>query len=85
MKTHTMQWTYSRAIECKVANGILTACRFIGGCPGNTVGVAKLAVGRKVADVITLLKGIPCRNGTSCLDQLVRAMETELASKEAVA
>ncbi len=43
---------------------------FVGGCPGNTVGVAKLAVGRKVEDVIALLKGIQCRNGTSCPDQL---------------
>ncbi len=43
---------------------------FVGGCPGNTVGVAKLAVGQKVEDVIALLKGIQCRNGTSCPDQL---------------
>ena len=75
MKTYTTQGTCSRAIEYEVADGVLTACRFVGGCPGNTVGVAKLAVGRKVEDVISLLKGIPCRNGTSCPDQLARALE----------
>ena len=71
----------SRAIEYEVADGVLTACRFVGGCPGNTVGVAKLAVGRKVEEVILLLKGISCRNGTTCPNQLARALEAEIASK----
>ncbi len=84
MKTYTTQGTCSRAIEYEVADGVLTACRFVGGCPGNTAGVAKLAVGRKVEDVIALLKGIQCRNGTSCPDQLARALESEIASKEIV-
>ena len=85
MKTYTTQGTCSRAIEYDVADGVLTSCRFIGGCPGNTVGVAKLAVGRKVEEVIGRLKGIPCRNGTSCTDQLARALESEIAGKEIVA
>ncbi len=84
MKTYTTQGTCSRAIEYEVTDGVLTACRFISGCPGNTVGAAKLAVGRKVEEVISLLKGIPCRNGTSCPDQLARALESEIASKEIV-
>ena len=75
MKTYTTQGTCSRAIEYEVTDCVLTACRFIGGCPGNTQGVAKLAVGRKVEEVIALLKGIQCRNGTSCPDQLARALE----------
>ena len=54
---------------------ILTHCRFIGGCPGNTQGVARLAEGRPAAEVVRLLKGIQCRNGTSCPDQLARALE----------
>ena len=37
----------------------------------------KLVVGRKVEDVIALLKGVQCRNGTSCPDQLARALEAE--------
>ena len=74
-----------RWYEYEVTDGVLTACRFIGGCPGNTVGVARLAVGRKLEDIISLLKGIPCRNGTSCLDQLACALESEIANKEIVA
>ncbi len=85
MKTYKTQGTCSRAIEYDVENGVLTACRFIGGCPGNTQGVAKLAVGRKVEDVVELLKGIQCRNGTSCPDQLAQALETEIKNKEIIA
>ena len=77
MKTYNTQGTCSRAIEYEVVDGVLTSCRFIGGCPGNTQGVAKLAVGRKIEEVIALLKGIQCRNGTSCPDQLARALEAE--------
>lgn len=85
MKTYATSGTCSRAIEYEIENGVLTACRFIGGCPGNTQGVAKLAVGRKVEDVIALLKGIQCRNGTSCPDQLAKALENELTGKDVVA
>lgn len=77
MKTHQTQGTCSRAIDYEVTEGVITACRFVGGCPGNTQGVARLAVGRKVEDVIAALKGIQCRNGTSCPDQLARALEAD--------
>ena len=75
MKTYQTKGTCSRAIEYEVTDGILTACRFVGGCPGNTQGVARLAVGRKVEDVIAMLKGIQCRGGTSCPDQLAQAIK----------
>lgn len=75
MTTYKTTGTCSRAINYEVENGIVTKCEFEGGCPGNTKGVAKLVIGRKVEDVIALLKGIPCRNGTSCPDQLARALE----------
>ena len=71
------QGVCAQAIGYEIQDGIVTACEFMGGCPGNTQGVAKLAVGRKVEDVIALLKGIQCRNGTSCPDQLARALESE--------
>ena len=48
---------------------------FIGGCNGNTQGVARLARGMKADEVIARLEGIRC-NGkpTSCPDQLARAL-----------
>ena len=75
MYTYKTNGTCSRAIEIETEYDIVKNVRFIGGCTGNTQGVAKLAVGRKVDDVIDLLKGIQCRNGTSCPDQLARALE----------
>lgn len=80
MKQFTTHGTCSKSIEYEVENGVLTKCRFVGGCPGNTQGVARLAVGHKVEDVIALLKGIQCRNGTSCPDQLACALEQDAAA-----
>lgn len=75
MQTYKTSGTCSRAIYFEVENDVVTACRFEGGCTGNTQGVARLAVGRKVDEVIALLKGIQCRGNTSCPDQLARALE----------
>ena len=75
MTTFKTTGTCSRAINYEVVDGVVTKCEFEGGCPGNTQGVARLVVGRKVAEVIATLKGIQCRNGTSCPDQLAKALE----------
>lgn len=56
--------------------------KFLGGCPGNTVGVAMLAEGKKADDLIAKLQGINCGGrGTSCPDQLAKALQQALASK----
>lgn len=72
--------TCSRAIEITLDDdNVITACRFVGGCMGNTQGVAALVVGKKAEDVIALLKGIQCgTKGTSCPDQLAQALEKNL-------
>lgn len=75
MHTYKTSGVCSRAIYFDVEDGIVTSCKFEGGCTGNTQGVARLAVGRKVEDVIATLKGIQCRGNTSCPDQLARALE----------
>lgn len=68
----------SQAIGYEVVDGVVVDCEFMGGCPGNTQGVARLVKGRRVEEVVKLLKGIQCRGGTSCPDQLARALEKEL-------
>lgn len=51
--------------------------QFIGGCPGNTVGVSALVRGQKVDDVIRKLEGIRCGlKPTSCPDQLAQALRS---------
>jgi len=78
MKMFRTSGVCSQAIGYEVVDGVVTQCQFVGGCPGNTQGVAKLVVGRKVEEVVKLLKGINCRGGTSCPDQLARALESEI-------
>ena len=67
----------SRGIHIEVNDdNVVTAVRFTGGCSGNTQGVARLAEGRSVDDVIGILKGIRCgMKATSCPDQLACALE----------
>lgn len=75
--TYTTHGTCSRSIDIEVENGIVKSVKFNGGCAGNTAGVAKLVAGMKVQDVIDRLKGTDCNGkGTSCPDQLARALES---------
>jgi len=61
-------------------NNIVKNIKFLGGCSGNTQGVAKLAQNRKADEVIALLEGISCGGkGTSCPDQLAKALKAALA------
>lgn len=69
----------SRMIEVEIEDDVIISCRFIGGCSGNTQGVAKLVVGMDANDAIERLKGINCGGrGTSCPDQLANALEEAL-------
>ncbi len=66
----------SRMIIVDTEDGVITDCKFVGGCAGNTQGVAALVVGMKVEDAIGKIKGIKCGfKATSCPDQLARALE----------
>ena len=75
METYHTFGTCARTIDFEVEDNIVKSVKFNGGCPGNTVGVAKLVVGKTVDEVISLLEGIQCRNGTSCPDQLAKALK----------
>ena len=77
--------TCSRMIILDIEDGVVTDCSFVGGCAGNTAGVASLVKGMKTEDVIAKLKGIKCGfKPTSCPDQLAKAIEEAIqsASKE---
>ena len=60
-------------------NGIIQNVRIIRGCPGNTQGVAALLVGMTLEEAMKRLEGIQCRNGTSCPDQLAKAIRQYLS------
>ena len=73
--------TCSRMIKVEVEDGIVTDCSFVGGCAGNTVGVATLVKGMKAEEAIERLKGIRCGfKNTSCPDQLSRALAEAIAA-----
>ena len=70
----------SRQIKIKLDGNIIKRVDFVGGCAGNTQGVAALVVGMKVEDAIRKIKGIKCGfKPTSCPDQLANALEEMLA------
>jgi uncharacterized protein (TIGR03905 family) len=65
-----------------IENNIVKSLQIIGGCPGNTVGVSRLVEGRSIDEIIQMLKGIPCGyRGTSCPDQVAKALEEYKNSK----
>lgn len=77
--TYKTSGTCSREINFSVEDGIITKVQFVGGCNGNTQGVARLCLGRKVEDVISTLEGIKCGpRPTSCPDQLAKALKQAL-------
>lgn len=76
--TYKTSGTCSRAIEFDIVNNKVYNVKFIGGCAGNTQGVSKLVEGMDVNEVISRLEGINCRFGTSCPDQLAKALKQYL-------
>ncbi|MBO5929894.1 MAG: TIGR03905 family TSCPD domain-containing protein [Clostridia bacterium] len=78
-----MEYTYRPKGVCSMqikfemeGDGVVKNIRFLGGCSGNTQGVARLAENRKADEVIALLSGIRCGGkGTSCPDQLAEALK----------
>ena len=73
--------TCSVAIQLELDGEIVKSVEFIGGCSGNTQGVARLVEGMNAREAITRLKGICCgTKPTSCPDQLARALEKALAA-----
>lgn len=66
----------SSQIDVEVSDGIIRSVNYTKGCHGNTQGIAALCRGMKVEDVVERLEGINCKGrGTSCPDQLARALK----------
>jgi len=66
----------SRQIDIMIDGDVVRAVQYTGGCNGNTQGLAALVAGMKVKDVVSRLEGIDCGGrGTSCPDQLARALK----------
>lgn len=71
----------ARRIDIIIEDDIVKDVTFVGGCAGNTQGVARLAKGRKVDELIEILEGIRCPGSrtrdTSCPDQFAKALKAQ--------
>ncbi|MCD8104041.1 MAG: TIGR03905 family TSCPD domain-containing protein [Lachnospiraceae bacterium] len=69
----------SRSIHIDMDGDTIKHVEFVGGCSGNTQGVARLVEGMKASDAINRLEGIRCGfKSTSCPDQLAQALKQAL-------
>lgn len=81
-KTHG---TCSSEIEVDIDdNHVVQDVQFVGGCPGNTLGISTLVRGMKAEDVIDRLQGLRCGyKRTSCPDQLSNALSEAIRQMDA--
>lgn len=74
--TYQPQGVCSVQIDFEIEDDVVKNVRFTRGCNGNTQGIGALVEGMNVDEVISKLKGTNCNGrGTSCPDQLARALE----------
>lgn len=83
MNTYKTKGVCSQEIRFDIEGDTIRSVQFIGGCSGNTQGVASLIAGMKVDEAIKRLSGIRCGSkSTSCPDQLARALSEYAASNQ---
>lgn len=69
-------------INIVTENGLIAAVEFSGGCSGNSKGLISLLIGMDPDEAIDRLEGITCGSkGTSCPDQLAKALRLMLMSE----
>lgn len=82
MYTYIPEKVCANKMELSIENDIIEDIEISGGCPGSSVGMAKLIVGMNIHEAVKRLKGIPCGSrNTSCPDQLSLALELYLKEK----
>lgn len=69
----------ARRIQITLEGDTIKEVSFMGGCSGNTQGVAALVAGMPATEAITRLEGIRCGfKSTSCPDQLAKALRVAI-------
>ena len=77
--TYTPHGVCSRQILLELDGNKVSNVRFIGGCSGNTQGIAALVEGMPIDEVVKRLENIKCGSRpTSCPDQLAKALKEAL-------
>jgi uncharacterized protein (TIGR03905 family) len=71
------QKTCATGIDITVVGGVIHDVKFTGGCQGNLRAVSTLVRGMDIDEAVSKLSGIQCGSrGTSCADQLAKALMT---------
>jgi len=80
--TYNTSGTCSKKIKILIEEDTIIDVEFTSGCNGNLQGISKLVKGMNVSNVVEKLKGIDCGGkGTSCPDQLARALIEYISEK----
>ena len=80
---YTPKGVCSRKMIIDVENGKVEDLQVIGGCNGNLKAIGKLTEGMDAERLVSLLSGNTCGGkGTSCADQLSRAVRLALKQAE---
>ena len=70
----------AKLIQIDIEDGKLHNVSFLGGCPGNLQAIPKLIEGADAGKIANILRGNDCGGrGTSCADQLARAIDDAMA------
>ena len=79
--TYIPKGVCSRQIDFDIdAEGKIHGLRFLGGCDGNLKAIGRLLEGADAKHAADILRGNDCGGrGTSCADQLARAIDEVLA------
>ena len=77
--TYKPEHVCAKEINFELEDGVVKDVEFVGGCPGNALGLVQLVKGMEVEEVIEKLQGITCRHrNTSCPDQLTKALKEQI-------
>lgn len=77
--SYTPQGVCTRNIAFDIIDGKIQNLKFMGGCAGNLLAISKLVNGKDAKSIADTLRGNDCRGkGTSCADQLAKAIDLAL-------
>ena len=77
--SYETQGVCSVNISFDLNKGKLYNVKFCGGCIGNLQAISKLVEGKDAKEIADVLRGNDCRGkGTSCADQLAKAIDLAL-------
>ncbi len=83
MMVYKTRGVCSREIHFDVKDNKVVNVQYVGGCSGNTQGVARLIEGMDIDEAISRIEGIHCGpRPTSCPDQLAQALKQYKAAQQ---